>query len=189
MLYLTPIYMWDKDLGYMLVKPKSPLPPNSAIRDGAFDVTTPQRCKNDLAEERLIKTMQELSAQRALSNKQLQSVLCGEDCPPSKKINVIITSMATTRQQIVSHDTKLASLTVRLRATKEGPEHSNDQGKWVKAVKEQMKAPREMVLTLRNALKLQRKDLEKLTNKQNADDAVKSDVSSSGYRSSWVEMM
>ena len=31
MLYLAPIYMWDKDLGYMLVKPKSPIPPGAAI--------------------------------------------------------------------------------------------------------------------------------------------------------------
>ena len=65
--------------------------------------------------------MNSLSAQRKLSSLELQSVLRGEDTTDSEKIAKLVESMATTREQIVSYDEEIASLTARKRVIKEGP--------------------------------------------------------------------
>ena len=41
-LYITPIYMWDKASGFLLVKSKDPLPSHAAIQDG-MDKTPTKR--------------------------------------------------------------------------------------------------------------------------------------------------
>ena len=69
--------------------------------------------------------MNSLSAQRKLSSLELQSVLRGEDTTDSEKIAKLVESMATTREQIVSYDEEIASLTARKRVIKEGPGHSD----------------------------------------------------------------
>lgn len=84
---------WDTcSLGPSLYSPKA------AIWDSeSAELTTLPAHKGNPKEERLIKTMQYISAQRTVSNKQLQYVMSGEDCLAGEKIAMLVTSIAETR--------------------------------------------------------------------------------------------
>ena len=91
--------------------------------------------------------------------------------------------MGDTRLQRLSSDDELASLAARKRDIKEGQGWLDDKRKQVKVAKEQMKAAKDMAQFFRNALEVQRKEVAKLTPKENSDDSDHSDKSSSGYGS------
>ena len=78
MLYLTPIYIWDKEIGYKLVKPKEKMPPGATIQDTVPSTPEQRRTTVSSPEELIIQTIKNFSAERNQSFRELKSTLNGE---------------------------------------------------------------------------------------------------------------
>ena len=181
MLYLTPIYIWDKAMGYKLVKTKGPMPPHVAIQDGNTNTPPP---KVILAEEKMISTIKELSAQRQLKSNELMAAMSGtqkNERSNVEKIQEIIKSILKTRVQIGLCKEDLSTLWERKRVIRQEPGSLDSKKKRAKVVKEEMKGAHAMLKTLEGAMFVQRDELNKLNPKKSDDDVVESDGSSSGY--------
>jgi hypothetical protein len=83
-LYLTPVYMRDKEYSFLLVNIKDKLPPGCQVEDGetnegALLSTAKKHANEDEAISKLQQTMEAISAQKSLFSDQLNNLLQGGD--------------------------------------------------------------------------------------------------------------
>ena len=137
-LYLTPIYMWDKDSSYSLVKVKGPMPNHAAVQDGVTKTPAPKKKKTGAGEDDIIRTIKELSAQRAISTNEMMTAINGtqeKEKTTAEKINEIIDAIAKTRQQMGLCKDDLHRLVEKKRAIKVGPDGSDNNKERAKIAK------------------------------------------------------
>jgi hypothetical protein len=117
MLYLTPIYMRDKQFGFLIVEKKDKLPPGSTVEDGTgtsevemmSNRKQPSK-KEDMVVEELKTTLQEMSAARFLQSKDLVDALQGIDDKSEVGAEDILVKIERTRSLMTSCDSTVATL-------------------------------------------------------------------------------
>ena len=176
-LYLTLIYMWDKEHGYAFVTTKDKLPEDCGREDDDDIIKTPTTGKSE--DDNIMMVIRNLSSERAINNRQLMDVMKGND----DSIGDIVSDIAKTNEQIDKFEIKLQSLEEKKRMIKQGSGSSSSKKKQAKIVKEDIKNNTKMVGSLKKTLEEQRKQLATVNHEENNDNINSSDSNSSGYES------
>jgi hypothetical protein len=112
-LYLTPVYMLDKEYGFILVAPKESLPLGCQVEDADGNIKTPSTSKKSVSDDQILaqftEQVQALSAARGLQTKELQDVLNGRGGFEDDAEDIVIQIERTT-QLVDSYEAKTSKL-------------------------------------------------------------------------------
>ena len=93
MFYLTSIFIWDKEIGYKLVKPKEKMSPGAFIQDTVPSTPEQRHTTASSPEKWIIQTIKNFSAEHNQSFCELKSTLDGEAKSENEKVEDLISSI------------------------------------------------------------------------------------------------
>jgi hypothetical protein len=168
-LYLTPVYMYDKSFGFILVEPKDPLPPGCRIKDGV-SVQVPSTSKKSVSEENVLtqftEQMKSLSEARGLQSKELQNVLNGNVGGDAEDI---IIQIERTTQLVDKYETKTSKLKDDQVQICNGEGSRSEKKRKLKPILLEVKANNNMVKQLKFTLEKQCSELAKVNGREEVD--------------------
>jgi hypothetical protein len=171
-LYLTPVYMCDKDYGFILVEPKETLPPGCTVEDGV-GVQPPSTAKKSVTDDELMgqfsQQMQSLSELRALQTKEIQAVINGRDGLEDDAEDIIIQIERTT-QLVDNFESKGSKLHSDKDRILNGEGSQSEKKRKLKPVLIDIKKNDKMVKALKFTLDKQRSELDKVNGQEEDGD-------------------
>ena len=194
-LYTTLIYIWDKAKGFLLTKPKGPLPPNAAIRDGVpANASTASKkgaskkgqYKGTPHDEHLMGTLNEIVRGRKETSDLLSEFLQGTKEPKSIIIGRMIETMGKTKALVDAKQEECFKLYEEKEAIKRGSGTAAEKKDKALPVKRKLNAADDELGSLKRAFDIQRAELDEFTgrDKTQSEGPGGEDGFSSGYESS-----
>ena len=161
-LYLTPVYMRDKEYSFLLVDVKDELPPGCQVEDNeniddAVPSTAKKHTKEDETLSKLQQTVEAISAQKSLFSKELTNLLQGGD----ESASDIIDKIERTTKLVDNYNDKTSKLVVQKDAILNGEGSRSDKKRKLEPILIEIKENDKMVKHLKFTLKEHRAELAK----------------------------
>jgi hypothetical protein len=172
-LYLTLVYILDKQYGFLLTEEKPPLPPGCRVEDGcnaaaaSASASSKKQAKEDEVLSSLKKSMESMSAARALQSKELQSILQGTGIDETSDL---IEKIERTTNLVDNYESKTTTLEVRKRSIMEAEGSRSEKKRRLAPVLYELKANDKMIKQLKKTLDMQVTELSKLNGEEESDD-------------------
>ena len=187
-LYVTVIYIWDKAKSFLLTKPKGPLPPGAAIRDGVATASKSGQgklgpYKSTPPDDNLMQSLNAITKGRKETGDLLKTFMEENKEPKSLTIDRIIEAIKNTEAMIEAQRNECFRLHAEKEAIKQGEGSKADKKSKARPIKLKLTEGDDNLQRLRFTLKIQQEELDDFTGyvgKKGDDD---DDGFSSGYES------
>ena len=168
-LYLTPIYIMDKDQGFLLVEVKDNLPKNCQIEDNP-DETVASTAKKNSSDDKVVEQFKEIvkdmSAARTLESKELRDILNGSmEDEETEVVNMI----ERTTNLIGIHEAKVSQLDEQTRSILSGAGSTSEKKRKLHPVQLERKSKMQLVQQLNATLAKASSKLAKINGTENGN--------------------
>jgi hypothetical protein len=171
-LYLTSVYMFDKQYNFILVEPKDPLPTGCCVEDGV-SVQVPSTSMKSVSDDQFLsqftQQMKSLSEARGLQSKELHDVINGRGGMGDDAEDVVIQIERTT-QLVDNYEAKASKLQSDKVQIINGEGSQSEKKRKLKPILLDLKSNDKMVKQLKFMLEKQQSDLAKVNGQVEEDD-------------------
>ena len=165
-LYLTPVYIMDKEAGFLLVEKKEQLPPGCRFEDNVNAATTvdtagkKKSSDDDKVVSQVKEMLQTMSAARAVESKELREILNGS--AEENEETEVIGLIERTTNLINVHETKLSELDVQTQSILNNNGSVSEKKRKLHPVRLEIRTKKQLVLQLNATLAKATSKLSKL---------------------------
>eukprot|EP00956_Cyclotella_meneghiniana_P000827 scaffold952_cov56-Cyclotella_meneghiniana.AAC.2 len=164
-LYITPVYMRDKEYSFLLVEKKDNLPKDCQFEDDFAGSTTKSSTKGkeeDKAITLLNSTLKEISASRSLQTEKFIQLLEGQNDPEPSDSALVVQQIKATTDLIATYKTECDDLNAQKDQILSSQGSSNDKRKRLAPVLTDLNLKRKVVKQLNCTLEKQTEELARI---------------------------
>eukprot|EP00956_Cyclotella_meneghiniana_P038217 scaffold150376_cov62-Cyclotella_meneghiniana.AAC.1 len=164
-LYITPVYMCDKEFNYLLVEKKDNLPQGCQIEDNFVGSTSKSSTKDkheDKAFAKLTDTLKEISSARAVQTDRFMQLLEGKNEPEPSESAMVVQQIKATTDLLDTYKKECNNLDVQKKQILSSKGSSDDKRKRLAPVLTDLNLKRKVVKQLNSTLEKQTEELARI---------------------------